>query len=109
MLKRLREGSSAGARASNAVSGAKHGALRPLRATASRTPIYLAVHRREFSVYYKRLEPEAYAILIELRKGSNLADACATAFADSKGSEADAAEKIRTWFHEWMQLGWLTR
>jgi hypothetical protein len=107
MLKRLRESASATARASNAISGARQGALRRLRASASRTPIHLAVHRRDFSVYYKRLEPEAYRLLIALRDGASLAEACTAAFADSRISDVVAAEKIRTWFQLWMQLGWL--
>ena len=80
-----------------------------LTAKASRDPIYLAVHRRDFSVYYKRLEPEAYRLLVALRDASSLADACAIAFAHSKVPETEAAEKIRNWFQVWMQLGWLTR
>jgi hypothetical protein len=109
MLKRLRETSGATAIASNAMSGAKHRKARLLHASPSRKPIHLAVHRREFSVYYKRLDPEAYRLLVALRGGANLTDACTAAFADSKVPEAEAAEKIRSWFQAWMQLGWLTR
>jgi hypothetical protein len=109
MLKRLREKAISSARASNAMSGARQGALRTLRAKPSRTPIYLAVHRREFSVYYKRLDSEAYRLLVALRDGASLADACATAFATSNTPETQAAERIRTWFQAWMELGWLAR
>ena len=109
MLKRLRENVRASARASNAMSGSRQGAPRLLTAKASRDPIYLAVHRRDFSVYYKRLEPEAYRLLVAMRDASSLADACAIAFAHSKVPETEAAEKIRNWFQVWMQLGWLTR
>jgi hypothetical protein len=107
MLKRLREKASASARASNAMSGARHGALRTLKSKPSRTPIHLAVHRRDFSVYYKRLDPEAYRLLVALRDGSTLADACELAFAESKLPDADAAEKVQIWFQVWMELGWL--
>src|SRR5260370_21273450 len=41
----------------NPVSRARAPRRRRLTARASRTPIYLAVHRQRFSVYYKRLNP----------------------------------------------------
>jgi hypothetical protein len=107
MLKKLRERNRS--TASNAMTGAQESAPRPLHAKPSGEPIHLAVHRRQFSVYYKRLEPEAYRLLAALRDGSTLADACAHAFENSEIAEETAAEKIRDWFQGWMQFGWLTR
>ena len=91
------------------MSGSRQASLRLLKGNPSRSPIHLAVHRRQFSVYYKRLEPEAYRLLVALRDGDSLADACATAFSDSNMPETQAAERIREWFQVWMQLGWLAQ
>jgi hypothetical protein len=68
--------------------------------------VHLAVHRHQLSVYYKRLDREAYILLLGLKDGMPLEEACAVAFADSKNlPDADAA-KIQQWFATWMRLGW---
>ena len=68
--------------------------------------MHLAVHRHQLSVYYKRLEPEAYILLLAFKGGSPLEKACGMAFAGSKNlPEADAAS-IQQWFATWMRLGW---
>lgn len=72
----------------------------------ARKPIHLAVHRVDLSVYYKRLDPEAYRLLCALRDGATLEDACAAAFADSRESPARSAARIQEWFARWMQFGW---
>jgi hypothetical protein len=95
--------------ASNAVAGAHSRRRRRLTARVSNTPIYLAVHRQRFSVYYKRLDPEAYQLLCALRDGTPLENACAMAFANSTESQDVMANKTRSWFNEWMRFGWLTR
>jgi len=95
--------------ASNAVAGAHSRPRRRLTARASNAPIYLAVHRQRFSVYYKRLDPEAYHLLCALRDGTPLENACALAFANSTESSQVMAEKTRSWFNDWMGFGWLTR
>jgi hypothetical protein len=94
---------------SNAVSASTSRRRGRITGKAGRHPIYLAVHRHQLAVYYKRLEPEAYCILVALRDGATLADACGTGFANSKNLPAANAEKIQRWFTEWMQLGWLCR
>jgi hypothetical protein len=99
---------SAGETASNAMSSAtRRRSVRLLRAKPLRQPIHLAVYRVNFSVYYKRIEPEAYRILSALRDGATLADACERAFADSPDVEG-AARKIGEWFQMWTRHGWLT-
>ncbi|RYD30516.1 MAG: DUF2063 domain-containing protein, partial [Verrucomicrobiaceae bacterium] len=82
LLKRLKR--SEGAAASNAVTGG----LRPrkVRLTSKplAAPLYLAVHRLDLLVYYKRLEPEAFHLLTALSGGIPLQDACGLAFARSE-------------------------
>lgn len=74
-----------------------------------RERIYLAVHRYENTLYFKRLEPEAFAILQELARGQTLEKACATAFARSKRTNADWSRRVQEWFHDWSALGWFCR
>ena len=62
-----------------------------------------------FSVYYKRLDPEAYRLLLALRDGATLEDACATAFAGSKELPEKSAARIQEWFARWMEFGWFCR
>ena len=95
--------------ASNAVSATA--TRRSVRVTvrASRTPIFLAVHRVNFSVYYKRLDPEAYRLLLALRGGATLEAACGEAFADSKELPEQSAERIQGWFARWMEFGWFCK
>ncbi len=94
---------------SNAVSSARPRARRRLTVRPSRKPIYLAVHRHKFSVYFKRLDTEAWHLLRALRVGTPLDAACGLAFADSTDSPEAMAEKVRSWFAAWMGFGWLTR
>ena len=105
MLKRLKRAESD--TASNAVS---HGLrARKVRLTAKplAQPIHLAVHRLDLLVYYKRLDPEAYALLCALRDGMALEPACGLAFSHSEDSPEMITGKVQTWFAAWMSFGWL--
>ena len=94
---------------SNAVSSTRSRARRRLSVRPSRRPIYLAVHRHRFSVYYKRLDAEAYLLLLALRAGQPLDAACGQAFMDSTDTPDVMAGKVQSWFAAWMTFGWLTR
>jgi hypothetical protein len=95
----------AGAQASNAVS------IHLVRRTRSLKPapgkIYLAVHRFEDSVYYKRLSQEDYLLLQAFEQGAALGEAIEAAFAQSTLSEDNRAAHIQASFHYLMQMGWL--
>ena len=94
--------------ASNAPS-----APRRLRETRTKLPprarTHVAVHRLDSQTYFKRLEPAAYRILVALRRGATLEQALATGIPRAKRSRADWAAKVRDWFRNWMELGWLCR
>ena len=90
---------------SNAVAATHTRQRKVVTVRRSRTPIHLAVHRVHFSVYYKRLDPEAYRLLFALRSGATLEDACATAFAGSKELPTQSASRIQEWFARWMEFG----
>lgn len=61
-------------------------------------PIYVAVHRADFMVYYRRLAAEEFRILESLRHGASLEEAI--------DSTAEPGH-IETWFAAWSRLGWL--
>jgi len=107
LLRKLRRTQIETSSASNAASGPRAYRKTRVFAKPSREPIHLAVHRKEYSVYYKRLEPEAYKLLLALRSGATLDAACGEAFAKSADLPHVSAEKIREWFAQWTQFGWL--
>jgi hypothetical protein len=94
---------------SNAVAATHTRVRKTVTVRRSRKPIHLAVHRFQYSVYYKRLDPEAYHLLLALCGGATLEDACATAFADSKELPQQSAARIHEWFARWMEFGWFCR
>jgi len=91
---------------SNAVASSEKKRARTIAVRRSRKPVFLAVHRLDNSVYFKRHEPEAHAILLAMRGGATLGAACETAFAGSKESPEKCAAKIREWFSRWAEFGW---
>ncbi len=70
--------------------------------------IFLAVHRIENSVWYKRLEPEAYLICSALKKGLPLQVACERAFRRRKADENFGAT-LQNWFAQWAAFGWFCK
>jgi hypothetical protein len=94
-----------GAQASNAVG------IHLVRRTRSRRPaqeqIYLAIHRHDDTVYYKRLSREDFLLLEALERGDSLGEAIETAFRESTEPESEHPAIIQSAFHHWMQMGWL--
>ena len=70
--------------------------------------VYLAVHRAENSVYFKRLDPDAFGILRGLRDGKPLSEAV-ECVDWSDGSGERAAENLQAWFTLWSSLGWFCK
>jgi hypothetical protein len=68
--------------------------------------IALAVHRIDNSVYFRRLEPEEFALLIELKQGRTLQKAVAHAFSKTKIPPQELPALVQRWFHNWAALGW---
>ena len=91
---------------SNAVAPSDKRRARTIAVRRSRTPVFLAVHRLDNSVYFKRHDREAHALLLALRGGATLGAACGKAFADSRDSAEKCAGKIREWFSRWAEFGW---
>ena len=95
--------------ASNAVSEMAERPKVPRLHRPQPEKVWMAVHRVENSLYYKRLAPAAYAILTGLQHGQTLAEACeeGATVAAEKTPELDLITAIREWFHDWAALGWL--
>ncbi len=96
--------------ASNAFESAPKAATRRKRIRLpSRADVYLAVHRHDNRLYFKRLEAEAFAILSCLKQGMTVTDACVEAISSSKRKDVDWASQVEGWFQNWAALGWLCR
>ena len=82
----------------------------PARRKAARlaNPVFVAVHRSERTVYYRRLEPEEFHLLQALRRGRAISSAVRFAFCHSRHAPADSPRLLETWFAAWARLGWLT-
>lgn len=74
-----------------------------------RQRVHLAVHRFDNMLYYKRLEPEAFTILIALRAGETVTNACAIGLAASHRRRFNWSSQIKNWFNDWSLLGWFCR
>ena len=74
-----------------------------------RSATYLAVHRFDNTVYYRRLEREAYLLLSSLQQQVPLEEAIETAFATSKLTAEEQAAKIQEYFAHDAKLGWFCR
>src|SRR6266481_3952535 len=71
--------------------------------------IFLAVHRVDDSVYFRRIEREEFVILRALRDGKSLGNAIEAAFRKSRVPSGERAESVRKWFQNWAALGWFCR
>lgn len=88
-------------------------ALRKLKerktALPPRSRTHVAVHRLEGRIYFKKLEPAAWRILVALRAGKTLEQALATGIPRSRQARTDWAAKVQGWFRNWMELRWLCK
>src|SRR5713101_2689919 len=71
--------------------------------------IYLAVHRVDFSVYFRRIERDEFTILSALREGKPLGKAIDLAFRKSAIPLDKRAGNVQEWFQNWAALGWFTK
>jgi hypothetical protein len=71
--------------------------------------IYLAVHRVDDSIYYKRLDREAFLMLRALADQKPLEDSIDIAFENSAMPDEERMNSIQQWFGNWAELGWFCR
>jgi hypothetical protein len=72
-----------------------------------RRPTWVAAHRTDLSVYYRRLEREEFLTLTAIRDGQPLADSIQAGFAHSRTAMARRPQMVREWFATWAELGWI--
>jgi hypothetical protein len=94
--------------ASNAVSPPVRRHIVRRFARVKETQIFVAVHRVDFTVYYRRLEPDEFALLQALGQSQPIGPALDSALAANQLDPAELQQKIQTWFANWAQLGWLS-
>jgi hypothetical protein len=101
LLVNLKHGQALRSEASNAMAQRKS-RHRQIKRHLRRETVFLAVHRYDDTVYYKRLLPVQYRLLSAFKSGATLAEAC-EALVES--DEIDAG-RIKKWFETWASLGW---
>jgi hypothetical protein len=71
-------------------------------------PVYLAVHRRQASVYYRRMDRGEFLVLEGLRAGKPIAEALESALSDVSNfiAREESAATVERWFAGWSELGW---
>jgi hypothetical protein len=72
-----------------------------------RRATWLAAHRVDLSVYYRRLAREEFLMLDALRVGRTLGEAIEASFAASAIPETRRAARVQAWFGTWAELGWI--
>lgn len=69
-------------------------------------PVYLAIHRHELMVHYKRLDAEMFRLLQQLGRGATISDAVESAYADSALSPDQCRQHVQESFALFGALGW---
>ncbi|MGA2219975.1 MAG: DNA-binding domain-containing protein, partial [Terracidiphilus sp.] len=72
-----------------------------------RRATWLASHRVDLSVYYRRIEREEFLTLAAIREGLPLSEAIETGFVDSRIPDRKRPQRVREWFANWGELGWI--
>jgi hypothetical protein len=93
--------------ASNAVQKRKHRNLTVRIRRSKPERIFLAVHRLNFTVYYRRLDEEEHCLLSALRDGKPIGRAIQAAFENSTASTDEQRSMLEKWFAAWAEMGWL--
>jgi hypothetical protein len=75
-------------------------------ALPKRKKVLLAVHRQENEVYFKRLQPEAFALLRALQQGKHLSEAIEESVNWTNQKVEYITVRLHDWFANWASLGW---
>ena len=74
-----------------------------------RKKVHLVVHRQENEVYFKRVPPEAFALLRALEQGQPLSEAIAESVNWTSQKVEYITVRLHDWFANWAALGWFCR
>ena len=66
---------------------------------------FLAVHRNNDTVYYKRLQPGQFRLLCAFQAKATVAEACEQL---AESAQADLGQ-VKPWFESWAALGWFCK
>jgi hypothetical protein len=72
-----------------------------------RNATWVAAHRLDFAVYYRRLTREEYGTLAAIRAGRPLLMALEAGFVESRLAMERRARLVQEWFGTWAELGWI--
>lgn len=72
-----------------------------------RRKMWVAAHRVDLVVYYRRLEREEFLTLQAIRAGEALGAALEAGFAASHIPVMRRAQRVQKWFAAWAELGWI--
>jgi hypothetical protein len=100
----LKKNSGLRSEASNAMEQNRRHKKTRLTRGLKRKGNFLAVHRYQDLVYYKRLEPGQFRLLSALQAGATLENACAELV--GLKMSGNLGETIQKWFSSWASLGW---
>lgn len=70
-------------------------------------PVFVAVHRVDDSIYYRKLTAEEFRLLEAIRDGGTLGRALEAGFKGSPIPVDELMSKLEFWFATWAELGWL--
>jgi hypothetical protein len=92
--------------------GTRHESLeeesyKPLR--LRKKAVWLAIHRTDLSLYYRRMSRAEYLTLCALRDGHTLPEALEAGFAGSRMAVGTQINLVRSWFTNWAELGWICK
>jgi len=68
---------------------------------------WLAAHRVDLSVFYRRLDREEFQMLKAIGEGLPLGEAIASGFTNSRIPDRKRGEHVQRWFSTWAELGWI--
>lgn len=68
---------------------------------------WVAAHRVDLNVYYRRMEREEHQTLTAIRDGRSLAEALEVGFSASRVPDAQRPRRVQKWFATWAELGWI--
>jgi hypothetical protein len=72
-----------------------------------RRPTWVAAHRVDLTVYYRRLHRDEFLTLAAIERGLPLAEALEAGFENSPTPVARRARLVQEWFANWAEFGWI--
>jgi hypothetical protein len=96
-----------GTAASNAVTEKHRGTVGPKTVRIRKSPVFVAVHRHDGYVYYRRIEASEFAVLDEISRGGRLGTVLNRAARTTALPDGEFQYNLQVWFAAWSQLGWL--